>query len=124
MSGPPLPRALQVEVTGACNLRCAMCLVRYREPLDRRVASLSFERFKALVDALPDLETVTLQGSEGMPFAAIVTDVDERGARIQLSSPPVVARIKANGLKPGDELMVRLDSADPKSRSVHFSVAG
>jgi len=66
---PALPRELQVEVTGACNLRCAMCLVRYREPLDRRRASLDFERFKALVDALPELETVTLQGL-GEPLMA------------------------------------------------------
>lgn len=27
---PPLPRELQIEVTGACNLACRMCLVRYR----------------------------------------------------------------------------------------------
>jgi MoaA/NifB/PqqE/SkfB family radical SAM enzyme len=69
MSPPPRPRELQLEVTGACNLRCRMCLVRYREPLDRHRASLSFERFKALVDALPDLETVTLQGL-GEPLMA------------------------------------------------------
>jgi radical SAM protein with 4Fe4S-binding SPASM domain len=69
VSAPSLPRHLQVEVTGACNLRCAMCLVRYREPLDRHEASLGFERFKAVVDALPDLETVTLQGL-GEPLMA------------------------------------------------------
>ena len=66
---PPRPRELQLEVTGACNLRCRMCLVRYREPLDRHRASLTFERFKALVDALPELETVTLQGL-GEPLMA------------------------------------------------------
>ena len=27
---PALPRYVQVEVTGACNLRCRMCIVRYR----------------------------------------------------------------------------------------------
>jgi radical SAM protein with 4Fe4S-binding SPASM domain len=69
VSAPQLPRELQVEVTGACNLRCAMCLVRYREPLDRHEASLGFERFKALVDAMPELETVTLQGL-GEPLMA------------------------------------------------------
>lgn len=32
-------RRLQLEVTGACNLRCRMCLVRYRPRLEaRRVA--------------------------------------------------------------------------------------
>jgi radical SAM protein with 4Fe4S-binding SPASM domain len=69
VTAPGLPRALQIEVTGACNLRCRMCLVRYREPLDRGRASLGFARFKALVDALPELETVTLQGL-GEPLMA------------------------------------------------------
>ena len=101
------------------------------------------ERIQKAFEALPDVmqkadalsgqithavidlaETVTLQGGEGTNFAAVVTDVDERGARIQLSSPAVVARIKANGLKPGGELAVRLDSADPETRSVRFSVIG
>jgi VacB/RNase II family 3'-5' exoribonuclease len=87
----------------------------------QKADGLSGQIARAVIDLA---ETVTLQGSEGLSFAAVVTDIDERGARIQLSSPAVVARIKANGLKPGDELMVSLDSADPKTRSVHFSVVG
>lgn len=67
-------------------------------------------------------EAAALVGREGERFAAVVTDTDQRGARIQLRSPPVVARIKADGLAPGDELTVRLDSADPVNRSVRFSV--
>jgi radical SAM protein with 4Fe4S-binding SPASM domain len=59
---PPLPRRLQVEVTGACNLACRMCLVRYRPKVGRREGALSFETFREVVDALPDLEEVTLQG--------------------------------------------------------------
>ena len=68
-------------------------------------------------------EAVTLVGREGEKFEAVVTDVDQRGARIQLCSPPVVARIKADGLAPGAELVVRLDGADPTSRSVRFTVS-
>ena len=86
MTAPGLPRELQIEVTGACNLRCKMCLVRYREPLDRRRASLDFEGFKRLVDALPELETVTLQGL-GEPLMApdllrILEYAAARGLRI------------------------------------------
>jgi radical SAM protein with 4Fe4S-binding SPASM domain len=66
---PPLPREAQLEVTGACNLRCRMCLVRYRPPLGRATASLPFERFAAIVDALPGLERLTLQGL-GEPLLA------------------------------------------------------
>lgn len=66
---PPLPREIQIEVTAACNLRCRMCLVRYRPPQSRVLGSMSFETFRAVVDALPGLETVTLQGL-GEPLLA------------------------------------------------------
>jgi radical SAM protein with 4Fe4S-binding SPASM domain len=69
VSAPTPPRELQLEVTGACNLRCRMCLVRYRPPLDRHRGSLSFARFREIVDALPSLERVTLQGL-GEPLMA------------------------------------------------------
>ncbi|HEV2089257.1 MAG TPA: radical SAM protein [Cryptosporangiaceae bacterium] len=66
-AGPP--RELQVEVTGACNLRCRMCLVRYAPPVGRAEGALSFEQFRDLVDALPGLTRVTLQGL-GEPLLA------------------------------------------------------
>lgn len=66
---PPLPRELQIEVTGACNLRCQMCLVRYRPPLNKIEGSLSFDSFKQIVDDLPGLETITMQGL-GEPLLA------------------------------------------------------
>lgn len=59
---PPPPRELQVEITGACNLRCRMCLVRYRPPVDRVRGSFSADDFYALVDSVPGLERLTLQG--------------------------------------------------------------
>jgi MoaA/NifB/PqqE/SkfB family radical SAM enzyme len=83
---PPLPREVQVEVTGACNLRCRMCLVRYRPALDRRRGSLSREAFERLVDALPALSVVTLQGL-GEPLLAphlmdMVQYATARGCRV------------------------------------------
>ncbi|TMB70184.1 MAG: radical SAM protein [Chloroflexi bacterium] len=65
---PPLPKSIQVEVTGACNLRCRMCLVRYRPALGR-AASMSFDKFRSLLDNLPDVRVVTLQGL-GEPLMA------------------------------------------------------
>ena len=86
IDAPALPREIQVEVTGACNLRCRMCLVRYRPPLSRQEGSMSFERFRAIVDALPDLETVTLQGL-GEPLMApdlfpMIEYASARGVRV------------------------------------------
>jgi radical SAM protein with 4Fe4S-binding SPASM domain len=100
MTAPPLPRELQVEVTGACNLRCHMCLVRYRPPLGRTTAAMGFERFKRIVDALPDLERVTLQGL-GEPLLApdlfrIVEYASARGVRVGFNTnATLLTRTKA-----------------------------
>lgn len=62
MEAPPLPAELQVEVTSACNLRCAMCLVSYRPPVNRITGAMAPELYGSLVDSLPDLRRLTLQG--------------------------------------------------------------
>ena len=59
---PPLPDALQVEITSACNLRCTMCLVRYRPPVNKLAGAMTPELFGRLVDDLPALRRLTLQG--------------------------------------------------------------
>jgi radical SAM protein with 4Fe4S-binding SPASM domain len=87
---PALPREVQVEVTGACNLRCRMCLVRYRPALDRRTGSLSLEAFKALIDELPRESTVTLQGL-GEPLLAphlfeMIAHASARDCRVGFNS--------------------------------------
>jgi len=120
VSAPPLPRELQVEVTGACNLRCRMCLVRYRPPLDRARASLSLDRFRAIVDALPGLARVTLQGL-GEPLMApdlpaMVEHAARRGVRVgfntnaTLLTRAIAERLVDAGL---DWLHVSLDGATP-----------
>ncbi|MDQ3874934.1 MAG: radical SAM protein [Actinomycetota bacterium] len=81
-TSPPLPRELQVEVTGACNLACRMCLVRYRPKLGKSEGAMCFHTFKELVDQLPDLEKLTLQGL-GEPLLApdLVRMVEYAAAR-------------------------------------------
>lgn len=66
------------------------------------------------------VEAVVMHGREGQTFDALVTDVDDRGARIQLREVAVVARVDARGVDPGDELRVRLVEASPEQRSVRF----
>lgn len=85
----------------------------------QKADALSGQIAHAVIDLA---EAVTLTGCEGETFSAVITDVDDRGARIQLASPPVVARIKANGLTPGQALTVKLEAADPERRIVQFSV--
>ncbi|MFE9692076.1 radical SAM protein [Micromonospora sp. NPDC005806] len=59
---PPLPTNLQLEVTSACNLRCLMCLVRYRPPVNKLAGAMRPELFHRLVEDLPALRRLTLQG--------------------------------------------------------------
>lgn len=69
-------------------------------------------------------EAVMLEGREGETFTALVTDIGERGAAIQLSELPVTARIDAAGLTPGDSVKVRLAEADPTGRKIAFERIG
>jgi radical SAM protein with 4Fe4S-binding SPASM domain len=83
---PDLPRSVQVEVTGSCNLACAMCLVSYRPRIGRKAGAMCFHTFRSLVDALPELRRVTLQGL-GEPLLApdlerMVAYASARGAEV------------------------------------------
>ncbi|MES2046253.1 MAG: RNB domain-containing ribonuclease [Pseudomonadota bacterium] len=66
-------------------------------------------------------EAVMLKDAVGQVFAAVVTDVDDRGARIQLCDQPVVARVAAQAVGPGDAIGVRLTAADPANRAISFA---
>jgi exoribonuclease R len=68
-------------------------------------------------------ESVILHGREGQMFAAIVTEVDSKGARIQLCDFPVVARIGDSQIGAGRTLNVTLIQADPDLRTVTFRPA-
>ncbi|UZK64796.1 RNB domain-containing ribonuclease [Sphingomonas sp. M1-B02] len=65
-------------------------------------------------------EAVMLTGKVGTAFAATVTDLDDRGARIQLCSLPITARVDVNGMAPGDSLQVRLSAVDTDRRTIRF----
>ncbi len=65
-------------------------------------------------------EAVMLQSRVGAHFAAVVTDLDDRGARIQLCDLAVVARVDAHHVAPGDRIMVELTAADPGQRQISF----
>ena len=82
---PQPPRALQVEVTGSCNLSCQMCLVAYRPRLGRS-ASFSLASLRVLLDDLPSVQELTLQGL-GEPLLCthleeLVAEAVARGIRV------------------------------------------
>jgi MoaA/NifB/PqqE/SkfB family radical SAM enzyme len=122
MSPPPLPRELQVEVTAACNLRCHMCLVRYRPPVNRVTGSLGFDRFREIVDAVPDLEKLTLQGL-GEPLLApdllrMIGHATARGVRTGFNTnATLLTRAMAERLVDAglEWLCISLDGARPET---------
>jgi radical SAM protein with 4Fe4S-binding SPASM domain len=118
---PPLPRKLQVEVTASCNLSCRMCIVRYRPPLPRS-ASLPLERFRRLLDQMPDLTDVSLQGI-GEPLLApdiydMVACASERGIRVGFNTnATLLTRRAAERLIDAglSWLCISLDGATPET---------
>lgn len=86
-----------------------------------RADSLSGQIDRAVIDMA---EATMLRGREGEVFPAVVTDLDDRGARMQLSDLPVVARITAHHVAPGDALNVKLVAADPDKRTISFERVG
>ncbi len=101
-------RAVPDEVTAAFErLPAAMARADTRDgQIDRAAIDLA--------------EVALLANHEGETFGAVITDISESGARIQLTDLPIVARTKAHGVIPGEAIRVRLIAADPLRRALEF----
>jgi exoribonuclease R len=86
-------------------------------PVMAKAASHGGQIDRAVIDLA---ETIMLSGREGEVFKAIVTDIDERGAHIQLCDLPIVARVSASHVTPGREVSVKVRQADPLHPPVTF----
>jgi exoribonuclease R len=82
-----------------------------------RAESQSGRIDRAVIDLA---EAVLLAGREGEVFAGTVVDVDDRGAQVQFNDYPVVVRVAAPGVVPGEPLDVELDAVDVAKRTTHF----
>jgi radical SAM protein with 4Fe4S-binding SPASM domain len=87
-----LPRFLQVEPVGQCNLRCKMCPIQFRQdgPPHGPPAFMDFDLFVRLLDQFPDLEEIQLQGL-GEPmmhprFFDMVSYAASRGVKVGTNS--------------------------------------
>ena len=72
--------------------------------------------------ALELAEAIVLADQVGETFEGRVTDLDQRGARIQIAEPAVITRVPENGLHIGDAVRLRLDEADPARRLTRFTL--
>lgn len=115
-----LEAALDIVNGRAVSADCQAAFERLPAAMD-----LADAREGAVERAVVDLaEATLLAGREGEVFRARVTQLDERGARLQLSDLPVLSRVDGQGLAVGDEVSVRLVTADPKRRELRFECAG
>lgn len=114
--GPSDVRFLQIEPTTRCNFKCAFCAGRAMEQGD-----LDLDTFRLVVESLPHLEHMQLQG-EGEPllcahFFEMARIAREAGVRVSLITnggllqPMVVGRILDAGIQ---HVMVSLESAEPE----------
>lgn len=85
--GPPLPDFAQIEPIGRCNLACRMCTVNERGDV---VAEMPLTQFTAILDQLPTLKRLHLQGL-GEPmlhpqFFDMVELAAQRGIEVSTNS--------------------------------------
>src|SRR5437588_6913545 len=115
-----LPKFLQVEPVGQCNLRCRMCPIQFRQdgPPYGPLAFMDFGTFTRLIDQFPGLEELQLQGL-GEPmmhprFFDMIAYAAGRGVRVGTNSnmtllnPTRAERCVTSGLS---ELHVSIDGA-------------
>ncbi|MEO6153615.1 MAG: RNB domain-containing ribonuclease [Croceibacterium sp.] len=111
-----LEAALAVAGGQPVSEACAAAFARLPAVMDAADA-----REGAVERAVLDLaESALLAGREGEAFAATVTELDDRGARIQLRDLPVLTRVDAHRVAAGDAIRVKLVSADPVRRELRF----
>jgi exoribonuclease R len=73
--------------------------------------------------AIDHLEAVLLAPRVGEDFDAVVTDVRDGRATVQIADPAVVAPLDGDGVEPGTRVRARLAVADPAGRRVRFALA-
>jgi MoaA/NifB/PqqE/SkfB family radical SAM enzyme len=118
----PLPSFVQIEPVGQCNLRCQMCPIQFRTdgPPNGPPAFMPFETFTRLVDQLPSMTELQLQGL-GEPlmhprFFDMVAYTVARGIEVSTNSnltllnPARAERLVRSGLH---RLQVSIDGATP-----------
>jgi MoaA/NifB/PqqE/SkfB family radical SAM enzyme len=116
----PLPSFVQIEPVGQCNLRCQMCPIQFRTdgPPNGPPAFMPFETFMGLVDQLPTMTELQLQGL-GEPmmhprFFDMVAYAAARGIEVSTNSnltlltPARAEQLVASGLS---HLHVSIDGA-------------
>ena len=73
--------------------------------------------------AIDYVEAVLLAPRLGEVFDAVVVDVRDGRATVQVTDPAVIAPLDGGGARPGTRVRARLTVADPVERRVRFAIA-
>ena len=94
----PLPRQIQIEPVGHCNLQCGMCVIRFRRegPPHGPPALMEMQVFKDLIDQFWTARELHLQGL-GEPL--LHPDLDRLIAEFEYSEHLEEAKKLAETLK-------------------------
>ena len=122
----PLRRLADRFVSEVCLASCAghevPDWVRSALPALPELMAASDRRSRALERAELDyVEAAVLSGHVGTTFDAVVTEADRDGGMAQIAEPAVRARVKG-ALPLGQSIRLRLDSADPATGTVAFTL--
>ena len=121
----PLRRLADRYVSEVCIALCAGTpvpdWVRVALPALPDEMAAADKRAHEIDRAIVDLtEAVVLAPRVGEVFEAVVVESGEKGGAVQLAEPAVRARCEGSGLPLGEQISVRLEVADPTTRTVTF----
>lgn len=121
----PLRRLADRYVNEVCLATCAAEPVpqwaRAALPALPAVMAVADRRGHDIDRAIVDLtEAVVLAPRVGEVFEAVVVESGPKDGAVQLAEPAVRARCEGAGLPLGEQIAVRLEVADPKTRTVSF----
>ena len=124
----PLRRLVDRYVGELCVAVCAHldvpAWIREALPALADVMADSGHKAHALERACVDLvETALMASHVGETFQGTVVETGKHGGMVQLRTPPVRARCGGDGLTLGERIDVRLETADPATRTVLFAPA-
>ena len=74
--------------------------------------------------ALDLVEALVLGSRHGDELTAVVVDLDDRGAQLQIDDPAVLLRVPGEGRSLGERVSLRVVGSDPVARRVDVDVLG
>lgn len=101
----------------------ADCVTQAFQQLPAVMAKADAKAAQVSAAAVDLAEAVELHSRIGQSFDGQVTDIDQRGARVQLCGEPIIIRVPLASPAIGDRVHLKLVDSDPAQRKTQFIVA-